>query len=1012
MKKLFLLVFTVVIPAVAWGFVYETFKAKTQEGVTLTFRVNTESENQYTCQVGDGSKKSDRAYTYDDIKANLQEGGTLTIPAEVYHNGHSYSVEGIANYAFQDCIRMHSIAFESPEQIKYIGSNAFQESSLRSFDLTGTALTSIPSNCCKECAHLTSVSLPAGITVINKEAFDGCPQLTTVNFPSSLITICSNSFSGCTSLASISLPSGLQTIEGFAFANTALTTVTIPTGVTSIAYNPFSGCKDLETITVKKDNTNYNSGLSCNAIIETSTNRLITGCKNTRIPGNVTFIEREAFYNSPITSVSIPMNVSSIGKWAFAGCNQLASFTVYANTPPALADISVFQEAPSVPLYVPYGCGDTYRNADGWKDCFSEIVEMEPIVNIAFADDKVKAICVANWDINGDGELSVAEAADVTDIGQTFKGRSTITSFDELSYFTGLTQLPYRAFRECDHLESIVIPRNVETISVQAFEKCSYLASVRIPKAVSSIGKEAFYKCHALSSVIVEWTEPLALLNSDIFSNSANTTLYVPVGCRAAYEKAEYWKDFKEIVEMPAPSPAIEFADNNVKALCVSNWDTNHDGELSEAEAAAVTSLGEVFNKNADIVSFDELRYFTGLESLEWNTFNDCTKLESIVIPANVKSLTGWVFSNCASLKKIVVDADNTMYDSHDECNAIIETASNKLIVGCETTAIPYGVTTIGRDAFWGRWGMTNMSIPETVNTIGVCAFAYSGLQSIILPKNLVQINGNAFLECNLKTVTANNPVPAEIEDIETFGNCQNTILVVPSGSEAAYRNANVWKEFKAIIADAEATDVSKLANAVYVDAQTGNVGRPFSMDIKLKNESSVRAYSFDLQLPVGITIAKNGDGDYELELSGRHDSHAPTVNYEENSNTYKLAATSRVVGNDGVIMTLKLQVSNDMPIGESIIRILNATYTQDDGDYQSVDMPETFAKLTIGEKTDIQGDANGDGCLTVADAVIIIRFILGENPANFDQNAADMNGDCQVTMTDVILVLDKIRSI
>jgi hypothetical protein len=66
-------------------------------------------------------------------------------------------------------------------------------------------------------------------------------------------------------------------------------------------------------------------------------------------------------------------------------------------------------------------------------------------------------------------------------------------------------------------------------------------------------------------------------------------------------------------ITVSTPSPVITFADANVKAICVANWDTNGDGELSEEEAAAVTSLGVVFKGNTEITSFDELQYFTGL---------------------------------------------------------------------------------------------------------------------------------------------------------------------------------------------------------------------------------------------------------------------------------------------------------------------------------------------------------------------------------------------------------------
>jgi hypothetical protein len=89
---------------------------------------------------------------------------------------------------------------------------------------------------------------------------------------------------------------------------------------------------------------------------------------------------------------------------------------------------------------------------------------------------------------------------------------------------------------------------------------------------------------------------------------------------------------------LTAWSDNINFADDNVKALCVANWDTNHDGELSYEEAAAVTSLGDVFYYNRNITSFNELEYFTGVTILNGSFYN-CTSLTSVKIPNSVTQI-------------------------------------------------------------------------------------------------------------------------------------------------------------------------------------------------------------------------------------------------------------------------------------------------------------------------------------------------------------------------------------
>ena len=244
----------------------------------------------------------------------------------------------------------------------------------------------------------------------------------------------------------------------------------------------------------------------------------------------------------------------------------------------------------------------------------------------------------------------------------------------------------------------------------------------------------------------------------------------------------------------------ITFADKKVKALCVANWDADHNGELSMTEAAAVTTLGNVFKENHEITSFDELRFFTGLTELTLDRFYACDKLKSITIPSGVSHIDGGSFGNCSSLEQISVDAGNSSFDSRLQCNAIIERATNKLVAGCQTTIIPASVTIIGRDAFWGQWNISGMDLPESVTTIEEDAFVYcKNLWSINLPKGLTTIGKDAFCGCNLNEVIVQNPVPVVLENANTFSNSTNATLIVPTGRIAAYQKADYWKDFKII---------------------------------------------------------------------------------------------------------------------------------------------------------------------------------------------------------------------
>ena len=131
------------------------------------------------------------------------------------------------------------------------------------------------------------------------------------------------------------------------------------------------------------------------------------------------------------------------------------------------------------------------------------------------------------------------------------------------------------------------------------------------------------------------------------------------------------------------------------------------------------------------------------------SAFSDCSGLISIDIPNSVTSIGVSAFCNCTGLTSIVVESGNPKYDSRNNCNAIIETASNTLIVGCENTIIPNTVTAIGNSAFDNFSGLTSIDIPNSVTSIGEGAFwGCSGLTSITIPNSVTFIGDGAFHDC------------------------------------------------------------------------------------------------------------------------------------------------------------------------------------------------------------------------------------------------------------------------
>ena len=168
------------------------------------------------------------------------------------------------------------------------------------------------------------------VTAIGRTAFCNCYGLTSIKIPNSITVIGNQAFSGCTGLTSITIPSSITSIEMDAFHSCrALTSITIPNSVTSIAVPVFSGCTGLTSIYVESGNAVYDSRENCNAIIETISNTLIGGCKNTIIPNSVISIGNQAFTNcDSLTSITIPNSVIQIGNNAFAWCRNLNNIII------------------------------------------------------------------------------------------------------------------------------------------------------------------------------------------------------------------------------------------------------------------------------------------------------------------------------------------------------------------------------------------------------------------------------------------------------------------------------------------------------------------------------------------------------------------------------------------------------------------------------------------------------------------------------------------------------------
>ena len=462
------------------------------------------------------------------------------------------SVTSIEGMAFYGCRALTSVTI--PENVTEIGGAAFFGCFGAAFFgclnlasiMIPNSVTSIGSDAFVECA-LTSITIPSSVTSIGTSAFRGCSKLTSIvvedgntkydsrNGCNAIIETATNTIiAGCINTV---IPESVTSIGEAAFWGCRdLTSVSISNSVTSIGLMAFSHCSSLTSIVVENGNPKYDSRNGCNAIIETATNTLIAGCSSTVIPESVTSIGINAFTGTSLTSITIPNGVTEIGIGAFLQCESLTSVTI-PNSVTSIGN-AAFSMTPwhdNQPDGLVYAGKVAYRYKGTMPQNTNIILEEGTLGIAASAFDG----CT--------GLTSITIPSSVTSIGScAFSGCLGLTS---ITIPNSVNSIGQQAFYCCSGLSSVTIPNSVISVGNSAFSGCTGLTSVTIPSSVTSIGDFAF-ECENLISVRVKIPTPLSI-GEWTFWNRFNATLYVPVGSKAAYEAAQYWQDFKEIIEIP-----------------------------------------------------------------------------------------------------------------------------------------------------------------------------------------------------------------------------------------------------------------------------------------------------------------------------------------------------------------------------------------------------------------------------------------------------------------------------
>ncbi len=578
--------------------------------------------------------------------------------------------------------------------------------------------------------NLTSVSIPASMTRINQQAFEGCTNLETVSIPEAngVTDVGGDAFSGTKWLndqpngvvyvgkvaylgknvsGDVSINDGAVSISDEAFLNcTGLTSVTIPNSVTYIGSSAFFGCTNLTSITIPNSVTYIGgsafsgSGLTSITIPNGVTDiryEAFKGCTSltsVTIPNSVTYIDDGAFYGcTSLTSITIPASVQTIMSGAFYECYNLKTVTIYAPSCFLGNDDAFSGCNDDLQIYVFSDLVDDYKGAEDWSK-YARIIKGltggycgvdDPTTD--GVDESTNVVWVLSGaspnytlTIGGTGKMASYSSVDQYPWNDY---RSSITS---LVFESGITSVCNGAFSGYSNLTSVTFQQGVETIGYSAFSSCSGLKSISIPNSVTTIYSGAFSGCTNVETL--ELGSGLTTIEAGVFSGLTSLTS-LTIGDGVKTIEAGAFSGCTGLKNLTIGDGVTSIA--NVFNNCT-NLETIVLGAgltfLNDGSFDGYTKLKSVTFKNGTSPLFIYDAVFRGCTSLETatlpnnvtqirtNAFSGCTSLTSMNIPASVTSIGESVFYNCTNLTSVALNGPTTIGSGAFPSNTTVTIAS------------------------------------------------------------------------------------------------------------------------------------------------------------------------------------------------------------------------------------------------------------------------------------------------------------------------------------------------
>lgn len=512
---------------------------------------------------------------------------------------------------------------------------------------------------------------------------------------------------------------------------------------------------------------------------------LVAGCKNSTIPNTTKGLGEEAFAGqTELTAITIPTtNFYMMQSRAFAGCTSLTSINIPVNNNGDQYELydEIFADCTSLSsVTLPSNLKSLPNGL--FKDCTSlqSITIPDSVTKIGLAVFENTALTSLHISSNvtqidhNDSEYSYNNSP----FKGTAKTLTSITVDPANANFDSRNDCNAIIRKDTNELiagsKNTVIPNTVTSIGKSAFEGCTDMTNLVMPNSVTQIKSFAFKDCSNLTNVT--FSTSLTTIGNQAFSNcSSITALNLPSGLTRLGRQAFYLCTGVTSLYLPATLVNLDKTSFTglAKSLTSIQVDPSHPyGSSRDCNGIFATIDGNnllFLGCQTTVIPNDVVAIIDGAFA--------CCSFTSFEVPDHIYFVGVSVFAQCENLTSLTVHSNNPIYDSRDNCNGIIETATNMLRVGIRTTTIPASVTSIENAAFLGMMGttytysgsfnyisdmcfayspnLTTFTIPNTVRYIGHAAFMYcDSLTSIVIPSSVDAMLNQVFSRCpNLETI-------------------------------------------------------------------------------------------------------------------------------------------------------------------------------------------------------------------------------------------------------------------